>query len=279
MSEPKLVSVIVPTYNQAEYLGACLDSIMFQDYPNIELVVVADPSQDHTSEVLAEFRRSVAEERVSYASKLEEDGTVSRTYHRRYPPSGRKLVIVENEQRMGHTPSYNHGFKLACGDYCTYVASDDVCHPQWLSELVGPLDADEADFVYSDTFIFADDGRILREFKFPEYDFKACFGDWYLCGVSKLYRRELHDRLGYYDEGYVANDHELYQRFALAGVRFHHVPKTLYSVRTHEGRQSGVHAAASWDRVMAESSALVRQARVAIAAGCSAVQQKPPRQG
>lgn len=264
MSASPLISVVVPTYNQAQYLGACLDSIMFQDYPNVELLVVADPSPDNTSEVLAKFRRAVAEEQVSYASKLEEDGTVSRTCHHRYPQVGRRLVIVENEERMGHTPSYNHGFQLATGEYCTYVASDDICHPQWLSELAAPLERGEADFVYSDTFIFADDGRILREFKFPDYDFKACFGDWYLCGVSKLYRRELHDRLGYYDDGFVANDHELFQRFALGGARFKHLAKTLYSVRTHEGRQSDVHARESWEKLIAESSSLVREARAAL---------------
>ncbi|MBU1247140.1 MAG: glycosyltransferase [Proteobacteria bacterium] len=263
MSQPRLISVVVPTYNQAEYLGACLDSIMFQDYPNLELIVIADPSPDQTSEVLAEFARAVNQDTVSFASKLEEDGEVSRTTHPRYPQIGRRLVIVENHERLGHTPSYNRGFELATGDYCTYVASDDICHPQWLSEMAAPLDQNEADFVYTDMFIFDDQGRILREFKLPDYDFKACFCDWYLCGVSKLYRRQLHERLGYYDPGFTANDHECYQRFALGGVRFKHLAKTLYSVRTHEGRQNDVHTAASWKKLLAESGGLVRQARAA----------------
>lgn len=261
------ISVVVPTYNQARYLGACLDSIMFQDWPDIELIVVADPSPDETSAVLAEFARAVGEERVSYASNLEEDGTVSRTWHHRYPQRGRRLVIVENEERLGHTPSYNKGFRMATGEYCTYVASDDICHPQWLSRLAGPLERDDADFVYSDMFIFDDAGRILREFKLPDYSFERCFAQWYLCGVSKLYRCELHERLGWYDESYTANDHELYQRFALGGARFLHLAETLYSVRTHEGREHDVHAAESWKRLMAESSALVREARAALPRG------------
>lgn len=45
-----LISVVVPTYNQAEYLGACLDSIWFQDYPNIEIIV------DDALRILREFR-------------------------------------------------------------------------------------------------------------------------------------------------------------------------------------------------------------------------------
>jgi len=262
MAERKMISVVVPTYNQAEYLGGCLDSIYFQDYPNLEIIVVADPSKDNTSETLSEFVRGVKQDQASYASRLEGDGTVSRTTHPRYPQKGRKLIIVENETRLGHTPSYNKGFRMATGEYCTYVASDDICHPRMLSLQAEPQDPGEADFVYSDVFIFEGE-RILREFKLPDYSFRACFGDWYLCGVSKLYRRELHERVGYHNEAFIANDHELYQRFALSGARFSHVPKTLYSVRAHEGRERDVHSNENWARLMAESSGLVREARKA----------------
>lgn len=82
-------------------------------------------------------------------------------------------------------------------------------------------------------------------------------------GVSKLYRRELHLKTGYYDEDYLANDHELYQRFALDGVRFAHVRSVLYSVRSHAGREVNVHSESNWTRLMQESKSLVRQARLA----------------
>jgi glycosyltransferase involved in cell wall biosynthesis len=256
------ISVIVPTYNQAQYLGACLDSIWFQDYPSIEIIVVADPAPDNTEDVLREFVRAVQEDRVSYASCLEPDGNVNRTEHPRYRQEGRTLVLQQNEKRLGHTPSYNIGFVMATGEYVTYVASDDICHPQMLSTLAEPLRRDVADFVYSDMFIVDDAMRILREFKLPDYSFATSFCDWYLCGVSKLYRRELHERFGFFDETYTANDHECYLRFAMNGARFMHLGKTLYSVRSHEGRENEVHAAASWKKLMAESSRLVEKARL-----------------
>lgn len=261
MCESKLISVIVPTYNQARYLGACLDSIWFQDYPNIEIIVVADPSPDNTSEVLAEYRRAVESHRVSHAARLEEGGTVSRAEAPRYRKEGRSLVIVENDVRLGHTPSYNKGFEMASGEYCTYVASDDICHPQMLSEMAAVLDGGEADFVYSDMFIVDDEMRILREFRLPPYSFEASFCDWYLCGVSKLYRRSLHERFGYYDNGYIANDHECFLRFAMNGARFVHFPKVLYSVRSHDQRSHDVHSGANWAKLMKESADLVMKAR------------------
>ncbi len=257
------ISVVVPTYNQADYLAACLDSLWFQDWPALEIVVVADPSPDETLGVLAAYETAVGRDRVSYASRLEPDGTVSRTWHDRYPKQGRELIVIRNEVRQGHTQSYNIGFQAARGDYCTYVASDDLCHPRMLSALAGPLVRDEADFVYADTFIVDDAMRILREFKLPDYDFGSCFCDWYLCGVAKLYRRSLHARFGWYDPAYLANDHEFYLRLAMGGARFVHIPKTLYSIRSHdqEGRARDVHSEENWRRLMRESSELVRKAR------------------
>ena len=260
----KLISVIVPTYNQAAYLGPCLDSIWFQDAPNLEIIVVNDCSTDHTRQVLEEFEASVAGEKVSYAARYDEDADeIIRCEHPRYPAQGRRLVVLHNERNMGSTRTYNRGFQAATGDYCTYIASDDLCHPLMLSTLAAPLDADEADFAYSDMFVFDDQGRILREFQLPDYDFSASFCDWYLCGVSKLYRRALHESFGWYNNDFLANDHELYLRFALGGVRFRHVRKTLYSVRTHANREVNVHSSSSWAKLLEESKSLVRKARAA----------------
>lgn len=254
--------MVVPTYNQSHYLGACLDSIWFQDWPNLEIVVVNDCSTDDTAEVLEAFANNVGTEMVSYASRYDAaEDTIERTEHPRHPTQGRRLTILHNERNMGSTRTYNRGFQAATGDYCTYIASDDICHPQMVSTLAAPLEADQADFVYSDMFVVDDAGRILREFKLPDYDFAASFGDWYLCGVSKLYRRALHDSFGWYNNDFLANDHELYLRFAMGGVRFRHIPKTLYSVRTHANREVNVHSSSNWAKLLNESKGLVKKAR------------------
>ncbi len=259
------VSMIVPTYNQAQYLGACLDSIWFQDYPSLEIIVVNDCSTDHTAQVIAGFEQAVREEKTSFASRYDEaTGEIERTWHPRYPQEGRRLVVLHNEQNQGSTRTYNRGFQAATGDYCTYIASDDICHPGMVSALAAPLDRGEADFTYSDMFVVDDAGHILRQFNLPDYSFAACFGDWYLCGVSKLYRRSLHERFGWYNNEYLANDHELYLRFALGDVRFMHVPRVLYSVRSHDTRSVGVHNSANWTKLLNESKSLVRQARTAL---------------
>jgi hypothetical protein len=134
--------------------------------------------------------------------------------------------------------------------------------PGMLSELTRALADAPADFAYADMLIVDDSFQVVRRFDLPEYSFQRSFADWYLCGVCKLYRRELHERFGYYDEALLAHDHDLFQRFALGGARFVHVPKALMAVRDHSGaREEHIHAPENWKRLIEESKKLVVSAR------------------
>jgi glycosyltransferase involved in cell wall biosynthesis len=259
----ELVSVVVPTYNQSRYLPICLDSIMFQDYPDLEIIVVDDASTDNTRESLHGYEKTVSAERVSYACNYSEaSGKVERCRHRRYPFEGRELKIIHHDENKGLGVALNTGFHVATGAYCTFIASDDMLLPSAMSDLATALDTNQADFAYADMHIVDDAGRILRRFSLPDYTFEAAFCHWYLCGVCKLYRRELHDRVGFYNEQVKPQDHEMYLRFAMHGARFVHLPKVLANVRIHDGqRQVDNHLPVNWGKLYEESASLVRKAR------------------
>ena len=110
----KTISIIIPVYNMERYISACIDSILNQDYENIELILVDDGSTDNTHSILAE-----------YAAK---DNRI-------------KLIFQENKGVSWAT--YN-GYKTAEGDYICFSDHDDVFLPGMLSKLVGMLD-DEID--------------------------------------------------------------------------------------------------------------------------------------
>ena len=259
----KKVSVIVPTYNQSSYLPTCLDSIWFQDYDDIEIIVVNDGSTDDTVEVLERYQGGLVNDQVSYASFFDEEkDELKRCFHDRYQKAGRDLIVVEHELNRGLATALNSGFRICQGEYCTYVPSDDICYPSMFSEMVRAIEENDADFVYADMFIVNDQGRIIRQFGLPDYSFERCFQDWYLCGVAKLYRRLLHDKWGYYDERLLAHDHELFLRFAMNGARFHHLRRVLMAVRDHGSeREIHIHSPENWNRLIEESKELVNIAR------------------
>lgn len=268
-----LVSIIIPSYNQGHYLGAALDSVIFQDYPNIEMIICNHGSTDNTSEVIARFVDDVKHTGVSFLHHMDdsEAGAFIREKRPRYPQN-RKIVILESEENIGGTRSYNEGFRRATGTYCTYLVGDDRFQLNAIRRMVEVLETESLDFVYSDMVIVDDQDRILQKLEKPDYSFKACFADWYHLGVSKLYRRSLHEKSGWYDPEYRnANDYDMYLRFALNDCRFGHIPEVLYYLRTHDPNNEK--EPASWrgdgyNNLIRESVLCARRAR-------SAIQQSP----
>ena len=90
-----LVSIIVPVYNVANYIGECLDSLLNQTYRNIEIILINDGSSDESEKICKEYL--VNDPRIKY-------------------------VYQDN---AGLSMARNRGIDLATGEYLTFVDSDD----------------------------------------------------------------------------------------------------------------------------------------------------------
>ena len=101
-----LITVVVPTYNDAQYLSAAIDDILCQTYENFELIIVNDGSIDNTSEILKEYS--------------EKDSRIK----------------VLNKENGGTGSALNLGFANASGEFGTWVSSDDSKSENFLEELV-----------------------------------------------------------------------------------------------------------------------------------------------
>lgn len=259
----RLISIVVPTYNQCQYLPLCLDSIWFQDYPELEIIVVDDCSTDNTCEVLSNYKIELEEDMASFASYYnEKTNVVERTFHGRYKKEGRTLKVLRKNVNQGLSAALNTGINEAKGEYCSFIASDDILLPSMCTDLFSALVNVDADFAYADMHIVNDSGRILRKFSLPEYSFESSFCDWYLCGVCKLYKKALHDKFGLYSTDFVSQDHEMYLRFAMGGAKFVHVPKVLANVRFHgDDRKVENHSPGMESRQQKDSINLVKLAR------------------
>ncbi len=266
MADFPLVSIVVPTFNQGHYLPIAMDSVMFQDYHSIEIIITNHGSTDNTSQIIATYLEQVETQETSFLEFYQEDYEPEfvRKYEKRYPDT-RKIKIIESRENIGGTESYNEGFKAATGKYCTYLVADDYFLPNALKTMVSVLERKKVDVVFSDMHIVDDHGHILQRLLKPEYDFKKSLADWFHLGVSRLYRRDLHEKVGYYNPEYKnANDYDMFLRFAMNGASFFHIPEVLYCTRKHN--QDSVDEPASWRNngyvnLMKESKICARRAR------------------
>lgn len=136
------ITVIIPTFNRAEYLAECLDSIIAQTLPAHQIIVINDGSTDHTVKVIENYLKSVE-----------------------YFETG----------QLGKSCAINYGLERTSGEYIWIFDDDDVALPDVLERFVEPLEGHpEYGFSYS-TFFYsatrAKDGRIgrvLRESKIPD---------------------------------------------------------------------------------------------------------------
>ena len=241
----KKVSLVIPNFNQAEYLPGCVDHCWFQTYPELELIIVDGGSTDGTKEYLRGLPEHLATHCVEPVVRMDDQGNLEkkrcRTYHEDIHADhpARELKIISTVEDLGRTGTYNAGFREVTGDYCTYIVGDDLPHPHMVETLVEALERTGADVAYSNFNVITDDDRILRLVRKPDYSFEACFADWFHLGVSTLSRTEKLREVGFMDEKFkVANDYAMYLAMAEAGARFVHVDKYLYSVRFHGAESS-----------------------------------------
>jgi glycosyltransferase involved in cell wall biosynthesis len=97
-----LVSVIMPTYNHARYIGEAIESVLNQSYKNFELIIIDNYSTDNTTEIVASYN----DNRIKYL-KFRNNGIIA--------------------------ASRNHGLKNSSGKYVAFLDSDDI----WLPEKLG----------------------------------------------------------------------------------------------------------------------------------------------
>ena len=135
-----LISVCIPAYNHEKYVEATIGSILAQDYPRIELIIVDDNSKDQTFDILCSLKEECCK-------KIE------------------RVIIERNEINLGTCGTLNKLRELSKGDYFLPIASDDILLSKALSNLIKPMLADE------------DIGVVVGQNKIMDGDGRFCFWD------------------------------------------------------------------------------------------------------
>jgi GT2 family glycosyltransferase len=225
MTEPPLVTVVMPSFNQARFLREAVDSVLAQDYPRLEVWVMDGGSTDGSVDILR-----------SYAERIR----------------------FESGPDRGQADAINQGFARARGSIVAWLNSDDVYLSGAVRTAVAALSADPAAaMVYGEGEIIDESGRVLGPFIHTRP-----FDLWILVHASDFIlqptvfmRAAALRAAGGLDESlHFGLDWELWMRLACQGPVLH-VPRALARAREHAATKT---AQGGWRR-LAELSAIMRR--------------------
>jgi len=196
--ERKKISVVIPTYNRLPSLKECLLSVLENDYPNFEIIVVDDFSKDGTREYLKKIKDK--NENIKNES------------------SDKKIKIIINNENLGVAEARNAGIKVATGEWVAFIDDDCRAEKNWLSELEKCFTEEKLGFVIGNTIYFQENYRG----NFPERLVNNNCAQWPGAG-NIAYRKKVLDEIGGFDGvnfPYANEDTELALRAFSAGWKY-----------------------------------------------------------
>jgi glycosyltransferase involved in cell wall biosynthesis len=195
-----LVSIVTPTFNMGRFLGETMESVLSQDYPHIEYIVMDGGSTDNTVEVLREFEG-------------------------RYP--GRFTWVSEKDG--GQADAVNKGFQKCRGEIFTFLNSDDTYLPGAVTAAVeGFLAHPEAAVVYGDAYYTDEQNQIIKKYPVDPYDFDRLGTLCHICQPAALIRTEAYREVGMMDTNlHLTLDYDLWLKISARYPRMWADNKTL----------------------------------------------------
>lgn len=204
-----LVTVITPVYNCQDYIDETIASVLSQDYPNKQYIVINDGSTDGSEEVIERFWND-------------------------------KVMIIHQDNR-GEQFTVNRALDMVEGKYFMIVNADDpLIYDDCISRMVKAME-EHPDVLcaYPDWTMIDGDGYLLQHMKMREYDFPFMVRHhWCLPSVGAIFRSSVIKDVGYRDNSFHwCSDFDYWLRVGLAGPMLH-VPEELATWRKIPGQLS-----------------------------------------
>jgi glycosyltransferase involved in cell wall biosynthesis len=201
MPDLPLVSVVTPSFNQGRFIRETIESVLGQDYPRIEYIVMDGGSTDETVKILREY-----DDRLTWVS----------------------------ERDRGQADAINKGWRRARGSVLAYLNSDDTYLPGAVARAVACLQAcPGAGAVYGEGYHVDEAGAILERYPTEPFSIARLLETCFICQPTVFLRRPVVERVGLADESlHYCIDYDLWIRMArVAGFAF--TPHYQASTRLH----------------------------------------------
>ncbi len=223
-----LISIVMPVYKvEIKWLKSAICSIQEQAYPNWELVIVDDASNDEAiNQLLTEFQKSDTRIKCS--------------------------LLKEN---CGISNASNAALKIATGEFIGLLDHDDLLTVDALFEIAAILNQyPDIDMIYSDEDKITVDGRKVEPFFKPDWSPDLLLSCMYTCHFT-VYRSSLLKKIKGFRQGFEGSqDYDLALRFTELTDRIHHIPKILYHWRKIPGSTASVYSNKDYARKAAMKS-------------------------
>lgn len=199
------VTVVTPSFNQAAFLERTILSVLNQNYPNLEYIIIDGGSKDGSAEIIKKYRKYL-------------------TYWVSEPDSGQSDAI-------------NKGFRRSTGTVCAYLNSDDCYLPGAIHAGVDALNKSAADIVYGHAYIVDGNDRPYRlaialPFVLKEHAFRL----FSVPQPSSFWKRQVYETVGGFNvEAKSCMDHEFYAMAGKIDCRFYRIDSVLSCFRMHPG--------------------------------------------
>ena len=218
-AEQSLVSVIMPTYNHARFIGKAIESVLSQTYKNFELIIIDNYSEDDTEKIVTSYE----DDKIIYL-KFRNNGIIA--------------------------ASRNYGIKHSHGDYIAFLDSDDFWHRQKLEKQLPHFETPEIIGVASNAILdsetpyYRKSNLAKSKRGYVDYNYRDILNRNCIMTSSLIVRRDILDKTGLFDEDKTFSfieDWELWLRMARYGsFRVLESPLLTYLVSRKRGYQSSI---------------------------------------
>jgi len=202
-SFPK-ISIVTPSYNQGQFLERTILSVLNQNYPNLEYIIIDGGSTDESVDIIKKYEKY--------------------------------LTYWVSEKDKGQSDAINKGFRKATGNILGYLNSDDTYTPDTFSKIANTFNKNpQIDLIYGDIhFIDGKDNKI-NDLKLTKLNFKNfIFENICLAQQATFWKKEIYDKVGGFNPNYYYSmDFDFFIRVSKIG-HLMHLPEYLANFRLHQ---------------------------------------------
>lgn len=218
-----MISVIIPVYNDEEYLHVCINSVINQTYSNLEIICIDDDSSDSSYDILQYFAKKDS-----------------------------RIKVLKNEHNKGLGYNRNRGLSVATGKYISFLDSDDWISPDTFEVLIEKAEKNNLDVLIYKSIVYYEDTQNFGMERYYDMDFmdkfeNKVFNHWDLdktklfsipvAAWNKLYLKSFLDKnnIRFPNENLIHEDNPFYCKMITSAKRISFVNKYFHNRRRRSG--------------------------------------------